>query len=245
MSKPISCGICQPHYLRWIVYFEMIDRVDVFVFLDDVQFIKREWKNRNRIRKSARSQEPLWLTVPISRDTRRCPLDRTFPANHGHWHVSHVRSIKHTYSHAPEFDTVSDEVFEAMRPGRGESLADVNIRSTIGICKLMGIKTQLVRSSQMNTPGAKGDKLLNICDMLGAEHYLANDRSEAYLDLDCFVDGGIAVEFQRYLHPVYGQWHRSVPLPFLSHLSIVDLLFNHGAAAGMSIVRSGRGKKSS
>jgi len=244
MSKPLSCGICQPHYLPWIGYFEMIDRVDVFVFLDDVQFIKREWKNRNRIRKSARSQEALWLTVPINRCTQRCRLDRTFPADHGRWHVSHVRSMKHTYSHAPKFDTVSEKLFEAMRPGRGESLADMNIRSTIRICELLGIETKLMRSSQMNAVGVKGDKLLCICSMLGINHYLANDRSEQYLDLGLFVDAGVAVEFQRYVHPVYGQWHRSVRLPFLSHLSIVDLLFNHGAAS-LDILRSDRGKRQS
>jgi len=236
--RPV-CAICQPHYLPWMGYFEMIDRVDVFVFLDDVQFIKREWKNRNRIRKAARSPETMWLTVPIRKDTQRSRLDEAMPAGHGDWHSGHVRSLEHVYSHSPGYGDVADELFEAMRPRPGDSLADINIRTVTRICGMLGVATRLERSSGLDAPGTKGDKLLALCRKLGCAAYLANDRTGDYLDVEGFEAAGVAVEFQGYSHPTYGQWHRGKALPFLSHLSVVDLLCNHGRDA-LDIIRSGR-----
>ena len=106
MNSPKSVAICQPHYLPWIGYFEMIDRVDSYVFLDDVQFIKREWKNRNKIRKSPDSLETKWLSVPIEKQSQNTSIMETKVSAHDDWKTNHLNAISNVYSKSPFFEEV-------------------------------------------------------------------------------------------------------------------------------------------
>ncbi len=91
-------AICQPHYIPWIGYFEMIDRVDEFVFLDDVDLIMREWKTRNRIRKERTGGEAKWLTVPIARECRRgTPIAGARLGGDPAWRSRHLDAFREVY----------------------------------------------------------------------------------------------------------------------------------------------------
>ena len=114
-KKKLSCAILQPHYLPWMGYFEMIDRVDRFVIYDDVQFIQREWKNRNRIRKDPISSAYKWISVPVTRSSKRNTsikdVEIAYPDT---WFDNHINAIKTTYYKCPFYEEVSPEIFSLL-----------------------------------------------------------------------------------------------------------------------------------
>lgn len=235
----LRIAICQPHYLPWIGAFEMIDRVDAFWCLDDVDFIKREWKNRNRIRKRADTAAAKWLSVPVRHDCQRAtPMRSTAIGEEHDWRRRHLDAFADSYRRAP----FGDEALELLRAGlaqRDAFLADLNLRLLKLVCDYLGITTPLERTSSLGIEGRKTERLLAVCRAVGADAYLANNGSAGYLETGRFADEGIACRFQDYEHPVYAQSWDGDPLPFLSHLSILDLIANHGPAS-LAVVREGR-----
>jgi hypothetical protein len=237
-------AILQPHYLPWIGYFEMIDRVDVFVFLDDADFIKREWKNRNRIRSGPYETNTRWLTVSVPRqaqhDTPLCEVPVAYPAD-SDWPTHHARVISGAYCKAPAFPSVAP-VLDIIAQ-RHDTLANFNMTLVRAIMRDLGISTPLVLASDLKCDGFKTAKLVSICKAVGATHYLANNTSSTYLDLDLFTHAGIAVSYQDYVHPEYVQRFDGRRLDFISHLSVVDLICNIGTGqAALDIVRQGRAR---
>lgn len=234
-------AICQPHYLPWIGYFEMIDRVDTFVYLDDVQFVRREWKNRNRIRKDLRSAETKWLTVPVEKAPwPGLPIDRTLVRRDRDWFAEHRHAIRTVHAKSPHAALLGDlleRIAAAAEPA--EDLATLNIETTRVLCEQLGITTAFARASTFDVPGRKTEKLHGLLKCVGANHYLANDASRVYLDRDLLAGDGIGSEFQGYEHPVYAQHCGREELPFVSHLSVLDLIANAGDGA-LDIIRSGR-----
>ncbi len=234
------CAIVQPHYLPWIGYFEMIDRVDVFVLLDDVQFIKREWKNRNRIRKTATAEETKWLTVPIQRSCQHGPIDQAALSGEVDWIATHLHALHEVYGRAPFYDDAIGWLKEALEGHRSNStLAKLNAATIQTLCRQLGIETPLVASSSLRVGGGREEKLLRICQELEADFYLANNATATYVGPEYFAAQGIGFATQDYAHPAYTQQFKARPLPFLSHLSIVDLLFNRGPDS-LTVIRGGR-----
>ncbi|MDJ0765536.1 MAG: WbqC family protein [Myxococcota bacterium] len=233
------CAICQPHYFPWLGYFEMIDRADVFVFLDDVQFVDREWKNRNRIRKTETSEETSWLTVPVRREHKRSPINETLIASEIDWSAKHLAKIRAVYRHAPNFSVWFPFLEQAIEKStKYETLSELNIYLVRQLCNALGIETETVRSSDLDAPGKREEKLKNICTALDAETYLANNATGDYVDASFFARAGIEMRLQNYEHPVYRQRAREETLSFISHLSVVDALLNvEGAVLG--VIRSG------
>jgi hypothetical protein len=229
-----SAAIMQPTFLPWVGYFALMDSVDEFVFLDDVQFDKRSWQQRNRIKTA---NGPLWLTVPVRtkglyhqliKDVKIDLENRDFPHNH-------IRSIQHNYSKAPWFDTMSSTVLDILA-GPHESLCDLNIALTLHIKEQLGIGTATCRSSAFGADTKKTGRLAEICQKLGAGLYVSPPGSRSYLDaeLGLFAGLGIEVRYFEYEHPVYRQQFAE----FQSHMSALDLLFNEGPGS-MNIIRSG------
>ncbi len=224
----LSCAICQPHYIPWIGYFEMINRVDVFVFLDDVQFIKREWKNRNKIRKSATGADTKWLTIPMEKDSHRPLIKDARISRELPWVENHSNSLKTVYKDAPFFDKYFNEIIRILNHCKQDSLANLNVNTIKYFCAQLGLTTKLILSSNIHAQGKREEKLLNICKNIGANHYLANNATGSYIEADYFLEQGIQFELQNYTHPQYEQKYKNTVLPFISHLSILDLLFNCG-----------------
>ena len=110
--KNKNCAIVQPHYLPWIGYFELIRNVDIFVILDDVQYVKREWKNRNKIRKSPSSSEYKWISVPIKNEKKNLKINEvSIYDENNDWRNFHKDSISFVYGKAPNFNEYKDEIF--------------------------------------------------------------------------------------------------------------------------------------
>ena len=146
--KSKNCAIVQPHYLPWIGYFELIRNVDIFVILDDVQYVKREWKNRNKIRKSPSSNDYKWISVPIKNEKKNLKINEVciYDENND-WRNFHKDSISFVYGKAPNFDEYKDEIFNIILNKQITSLFELNLKLIKKICEILSIKTPIVLSS--------------------------------------------------------------------------------------------------
>ncbi len=230
----VKIAIAQPTYLPWLGYFDLLDQADKFVFLDSVQFEKRSWQQRNRIKTPTGLQ---WLTVPvISRGKREQRIaDVEIGAE---FCRDHLRSIAMNYGRAPFFDRYYDAVSDLMRSAASSSnLATLTISLVRWFAEVMDIQTPTLRSSELAVQGKRTDLLAEICRSLGATSYLSPLGSAEYLvsELPVMAEREIEVVFQHYQHPMYQQLFP----PFQPYASALDLLFNEGENA-LAIIRSGR-----
>jgi len=232
-------AIMQPTYLPWIGYFDMIDQVDRFVFLDDAQVLKRSWGVRNRIVSQGKEA---FLTVPLSGHSQSedCNFTNTALDPSPKWRSKHLSTIRHAYAKAPFFaETIG--LLEGILDRDNQTIGSLNMRFIEETANAIGIATPCVRSSQMRgVEGRKDTRLLSICMASGADNYLAAPGSAAYIEQDresgAFGGSGVALHYHQYDHPTYSQSAD----PFISHMSIVDLLMQYGFDAALDIIRSGR-----
>lgn len=217
-----TISIHQPGYLPWLGYFEKIARADVHVFLDDVQFEKNSFDNRNRIRNS---QGWLWLTVPVLTKGRfgENILKEVEIDNHSRWAQKHWKSILMNYGKTPYFRAHAD-FFEQVYSKPWTKLLDLNLEIISYLLKTFHIETPLVYSSQIQKTGKKSDLVLGLCKQFKADVYLSGALGKDYLDMESFRKEDIRVIFQDYAHPLYRQPFSE----FISHLSALDLVFNEG-----------------
>ena len=232
----MKVAISQPSYLPWSGFFDLVDQVDRFVLLDDAQFVKQSWHQRNRIKSPSGL---LWLTVPvIFRGRLGQPLCDVMIREPQFWE-KHVRAVEVSYGKARYFEryypTLKEVLQDRSLSGR---LLDLNIELIRWLAKELGVTTPMVRSSTLCVEGKRSARLVSICKLLGAADYVS-PRSATYLleDEGLFNEGGLKIWFQNYTHPTYEQ---RFP-PFLPFASALDLLFNHGPESG-GIMRSGRGQ---
>lgn len=228
-------AVMQPTWLPWMGYFDLIDQVDQFVFLDTVQFSKQSWHCRNRIKTSQGSK---WISLPVSaRFSEGTSLDTAIVHPERRMR-KFIKTLRQEYSGAHAFDSefpalakhlssISDNAF----------LADVNIGFIQFAMERLGISTKTVRTQSLPKFDGRVTRLVEICRLFGADTYVSAPGSADYIGLDgtkCFEEAGINVVFQRYDHPIYPQCGSG----FLGFMSIVDLLLNAGEQAG-AILRSG------
>ena len=213
--------ILQPSYLPWLGFFEQMTRSDKFVLLDDVQYTRRDWRNRNKVRVK---EGWVWLTVPVQQKSRFSQsLLETRIDNSVSWRRKHLETLRQHYCKAPFFEKYfprCQQVYE-----KDWTFLFVLCLETIQFLKEeMGIETPLLRSSEMKPGGEKTERLVSICRELGATHYLSGESGSNYIAEEDFSSQGIALEYQNYEHPVYPQRYTG----FVPHLSAIDLLFNCG-----------------
>jgi hypothetical protein len=227
----MRCVILQPSYLPWRGYFDLIQRADVFVFYDDVQYDKHGWRNRNRIKTA---NGPAWLTIPVlsSGNTTSGLLiqDARMKMADG-WARKHLATIHQSYRKAPGYAEYGPlvESFYASPP---ELLAELTIATTERLAAALGISgKRFLRSSELGIPGARTDRLLAILTHLGATQYLSGPSARAYLDEAAFAAAGIELEYMVYDYPEYEQLYP----PFEPQVSVIDLLFMKGRDAGRYI----------
>ncbi|MDI6839375.1 MAG: WbqC family protein [bacterium] len=215
------CAIHQPQYLPWLGYFDKLLRSDFFVLLDDVQYKKNEWQNRNKISTSHGWQ---WLTVPVHY-TFGQKINEVLINNKTNWGKKHLHSLVINYSGTPYFKDYR-AFFEEVYSKKWEYLCELNIYLIKNLATFLGIQTELVKSSDLQVDGQKTDRLVNICKKLQADIYLSGEGAREYLDLSLFENEKIKVVFQNFNHPIYPQ----VKLDgnFQPNMSVIDLLFNYG-----------------
>ncbi|MFA6217291.1 MAG: WbqC family protein [Candidatus Omnitrophota bacterium] len=224
--------IMQPTYLPWIGYFDLMDTADVFVLLDTVQFEKQAWQQRNRI-KTAENQSK-WLTVPVIQNLGQ-KMNEVKTGNSSPWCRKHWGTIEQYYKRAEYWKQYCDEL-KALYDQSWEYLLTLNVATINFLKKQLGVKTKLMRASEIPVSGEKVKLLTNICHYLEADIYLSPVRAADYIEQDnVFAQEGITLVYHRYEHPVYKQMFEG----FISHMSAIDLLFNEGPKS-LAIIRSGR-----
>ena len=209
----------QPEHIPWPGFFHKIARADVFVVLDNVQFRKNYFQNRNKIRTP---DGWAWITVPVHHSLHTLLQDVQISADE-RWKKKWLDSLYHAYCKAPYFD----EYFPGLKNIINEpisSLSALNLSLIRELCRLLGIKTRFVLASGLGASGQGSELILSLCKKVNAKVYLSGVSGKDYLKLDDFSSAGIQVEFQEFHHPIYRQMH----LPFMPCMSIVDLLFNYG-----------------
>lgn len=220
----MNCVITQPNYIPWRGYFHQIRKADVFVFYDDVQYDRRGWRNRNRVKTS---NGPRWLTIPVMNKgvqingtaINQIQIDWT-----QNWVRKHWTTIEQSYSKAPFFSDYASALKDAY-DRHDEFLADFTIELTIRLARTLGITgTRFIRSSSLQAVGAKTDRLLSILKPLAATHYITGPTAKSYLDEKKLAHSGISTEYMVYNYPPYGQFYP----PYESQVSILDLLFMQG-----------------
>ena len=212
----------QPSYLPWRGYFHIIQRSDIFIFADNLQYNKQNWRNRNRIKTE---DGPGWLTVPIQKESirHRANIDKVLIDNNSRWGLKHWDKIYQAYHRAPFFKKYSS-FFEDMYSQNWGKLSDLDIYSIKHICGFLNINTKMMRASELNIQGKRMDYIMDACKKLGATHYLSGPTAKAYIEEKKFTDAGVLLEYQNYDYPEYPQSYGK----FIDYMSIVDLLFNCG-----------------
>jgi hypothetical protein len=193
----------------------------VFVFLDNVQYKKREFQNRNKIRTK---EGWLWLTVPVitkGRFTQK--MKEVLIDNTSNWHKKHWQSIEMNYSKAKYFNEYK-EFFKSLYEKEWDKLIDLNVFIIKYINELLNIKIPVYYESDLNIEGEKTTRIINICKKLNADTYLSGIGGKEYLIEEEFIKTGIKLIYQNFKHPVYTQVYPG----FEPFMSIVDLLFNCG-----------------
>jgi hypothetical protein len=223
--------IHQPNYLPGLTYFDKIAAADVFVLLDNVQYIKRNWINRNRIKTA---DGPQWLTVPVVTKGRYTQTITETPVDNSRsWQREHTMALRLNYARAPHFDDLAPSILDALQ-GTWDHLAEMNEELLCLLCRVLGISTPFMRASELGVDGSSSALLAGICTAVGADRYLSGPGGRKYMDVDVFAAAGIDLVFHDYQHPTYRQLHGT----FEPDLSVCDLLFNEGPDS-LAILRSG------
>jgi hypothetical protein len=214
-------SIHQPAYLPWLGYFEKIERSDLFLYLDTVQFQKGSFQNRNKIRTK---EGWIWQTVPVQ--TKGKHFEQTIAEvainNQLPWQAKHWAAITQNYSKAP----FAGEWLPRLEPFYHtpyERLSDLCWDMMVMFNKAFRITTPIKKTSDMPpVEGAKSDLILNLCRAEKAQTYFSGSQGRGYLDEGAFVQAGISVVYQDYQHPTYAQAYQG----FEPYMGAVDLLMN-------------------
>lgn len=216
-------AILQSNYLPWKGVFDMIHQVDEFVFLEDVQYTSRDWRNRNKVLTDKGS---LWISVPIKKNRGQfiyeAKIDNSFD-----WQRRHLGTFDVYYSKAPYYKKYKWIINRIFKENKWESLSRLNIYVNKLIARILGIQVEFINSCDLEIEGKKDDKLINICKKLNATHYLSGPAAKDYIVPEKFEKAGIELEYIKYEYPKYKQLYE----PFNHYVTILDLLFNCGPDA--------------
>jgi len=213
--------ITQSNYIPWKGYFDAINSADICVLYDEMQYTKRDWRNRNKIKNPNGTQ---WLTIPVDVKGKYYQKINEAQVNNTNWGSEHWKAIAYNYKKTPFFEEISTWLRPLYQTDL-KYLSEINYLFIQAICDYLDIKTSIRWSSEFNLRGDKTEKLLNICLDLKASCYYSGPAAKNYLDTTLFQHHNIEIEWLDYAHyPEYPQLF----LPFEHGVSIIDLLFNKG-----------------
>lgn len=230
-----SIAIMQPTFLPWIGYFDLIDQVDIFIYLDTVEFSKQSWQQRNQIKSVSGST---WINIPVtySKSLRTTIKD----AEVGNLDLFNkiIAQLQHSYAKSKySKENLSWITQYLSQLTKGQLLGQVNINFIEKVCSTLNINTPRYTASNLPHAATRHQRLIDICKHFNATEYISPVGAYTYLqdDMCFFKQAGIDVKFHQYDHPIYNQPHGA----FLSHMSIIDLILNEGANS-LEILRKGR-----
>lgn len=227
----------QPTFMPWVGYFDLINSVDKFVFLDDVQLTKRSWQVRNKIKISGGEY---FITLPIEKTMHRDELNINNALIKGvEWKKKLLKTIQCNYKKSDYF-TIIYPFIEELINYKSNVLSEFNINLIVEICRKININTQFIRSSELvNISGVKDQKLVDICFSIEANEYLSPKGSAVYIELESaggeFTKNNIELYYHDYEPVPYKQLYGE----FIPYIGIFDLLFNEGFDKSLNIIKSG------
>lgn len=242
----MSCVVVtQSNYIPWKGYFDQILSADMFVLLDCVQYTRRDWRNRNKIKTPKGSQ---WLTIPVDvRGRYTQAIDETVVSDRA-WVETHIRSIEANYKRAGHYAAEAPWLFDQMRQAAAsERLSDINGYLLRALCDRVGISTPMVKCDELIARDAliamdANTRLLELCKKVGATHYLSGPAAKDYLDIAAFQRENIAVRWMSY--DGYGRYPQQWG-DFVHGVSIIDLLLNVGRAEALACLAKTAGSAGS
>lgn len=223
-------AVIQSNYIPWKGYFDVIHDADIFIFYDDVQYTKNDWRNRNKLKSSDGAS---WITIPTGADLNRLICEAELQNNF--WQMKHWKMINHLYSKAPYFKLYKDFFQYIYLDKTWKNLSELNQVLIQHISRdFLGIDTEFRDSRQYSLKGSQLDRLLNLLKQVNADLYISGPTAKVYIDdrEERFQEEGIVLQYKDYSgYPEYPQLYP----PFEHSVSILDLLFNCGADAGYYI----------
>lgn len=218
-------AIVQSNYIPWKGYIDLINLVDEFVLFDDMQYTRRDWRNRNVIKTAAGLK---WLTIPVAVKGNYLQKINDTRVSDPAWARRHWETIVHSYSKATHFAHYR-EVFESLYLNCAETyLSQINYAFLSAICKILGIDTRITWSTDYASAAGKTERLVSICKQAGATSYISGPSARDYLDGTLFNDANISLDYIDY--DSYPEYKQLFP-PFAHQVSIIDLIFNEGPDA--------------
>ncbi len=217
-------AILQSNYIPWKGYFDLINMVDEFIFYDEVQYTKNDWRNRNKIKTPQGIQ---WLTIPVRQENLEQKIKDT-KITDKKWNIKHWRTISQNYSKAKYFKDYKDIFEELYLTCDEEYLSQINYKFITAINEILEIKTKLRWSSEFELVDGQTEKLLGICKDCNADIYLSGPAAKDYFNEELAKQENIKVEWMDYSG--YKEYEQLNP-PFEHGVTILDLIFNEGDRA--------------
>ena len=211
----------QPVYLPWLGLFHKIALADLFCYFDIVQYQRKDYNNRNKIKTS---NGELWLSVPVKSKNHLNKNVSEILIIQDNWVKKHIRSIELNYKKTLFFDKYFPELRDILINESKGSLSQLNLNLLMYFMKCLNINTPIVKASDYNFNGKGSELVLDMCIKLKTDKYIFGEQGKDYANIEAFNKAGIEVYFQRYNHPIYKQIGRK----FMPYMSIIDLLFNEG-----------------
>ncbi len=215
-------AIVQSNYIPWKGYFDLIAAVDEFILYDDMQYTRRDWRNRNQIKTP---QGVAWLTVPVKVKGKYHQTIRETEIDGEGWANTHWKSILMNYRKAPCFDEVARLVEPIYLRNNHLFLSQLNRELLQIVCRYLGITTRITNSWDYDLVGGKSERLAELCLQAGGTEYISGPAAKDYIDESVFSERGLKVSWFDYDgYPEYPQlWGE-----FVHAVTILDLLFNCG-----------------
>lgn len=217
----MKIAIHQPEHIPWPGFFNKIKNVDTFVFLNDVQYRKNYFQNRNKILDI--NYKDKWITIPIEKQNilEKINKKKVFYSEDCKSIDKIFNILDSSYKNAKFYSLYRDNLYGIYKK-RFEYLSELNEAIIEYILKILNIKTKLIKSSDLNYSGSKSDLILSICKLLNANEYLSGISGIEYLNFKEFEKNNIKVTFQNYKFPQY------IPGIKLPNISILDMIFRLG-----------------
>lgn len=215
-------AVVQSNYIPWKGYFDMIAAVDEFILYDDMQYTKRDWRNRNLIKTPQGVQ---WLTVPVLVKGKFHQKICDTEIDGAEWAATHWKAMVQNYRRAPCFTEIATWLEPIYAEGLFTHISQLNRHLIEAICKYLEIKTTIKNSWDYTLPDGKTERLAGLCAQAGGTEYISGPAAKEYIEKEIFTEMGIKLTWFDYSgYPEYPQlWGE-----FSHGVTILDLLFNCG-----------------
>lgn len=229
---PKTVAIVQSNYIPWKGYFDLIRGVDEFILFDAMQFTRRDWRNRNKIKSK---DGLLWLTIPVSVKGKYFQKINETTVSDRTWAAKHWASLRAAYGKAPYFAAYAERIESLYRrAAEFDLLSGINHLYLTELCGLLGITTPITWDTDYPHYEGKTERLVGLCRAAGATAYVSGPAARDYIEPELFERGGVELRWMDYSgYPEYCQLYP----PFEHGVSVFDLLFNTGPEAARYLER--------